>query len=93
MLEVKGLKSSEAILRGLVDGYSYLNEEAVFHAAIYTGLLTITWAFAIAAAAGSTQEQDEKLISFARDLIIKGSEKDRAWLEGTMLGYLFQQNQ
>lgn len=93
MLEVKGLKSSEVILRGLIAGYRSLNDEAVFHAAVYTGILIITWAFAIAAAAGSTPEQDEVLIGFARDLIIKGSEKDRTWLEGTVLGYLFQQRQ
>ncbi|PYH64194.1 phosphotransferase family protein [Aspergillus vadensis CBS 113365] len=88
---VKSVKIGRTILQHIIRGYPVLHEEEIFHTASYVGIMIITWAFAIGA--GMTREQEEQIILFARDLIVRSRERDRAWLETTIVGYLFQEAQ
>lgn len=84
--ELHGIDTDGAILRGLVKGYGLLDEGAIFHMAIYVGIQILNWTFATAH--GCSIEQEQKFVALARDLIIKGHERDRTWLTTTQLGCL-----
>ncbi|KAI1837793.1 hypothetical protein DTO006G1_4548 [Penicillium roqueforti] len=91
MATVKGVKIANTILQHIILGYPALKEEAIFHTASYMGLMIITWSFLLIE--GIKSEQEDALIGFARDLIVKGSQRDRAWLETTIVGHLFKKAQ
>ncbi|RAH61315.1 kinase-like protein [Aspergillus piperis CBS 112811] len=88
---VKGVKMGRTLLQHIIRGYPVLHEEEIFHTACYVGIMIIVWTFAIGI--GMTVEQEEQIILFARDLIVRSQERDRAWLETTIVGCLFQESQ
>lgn len=89
--ELKGIKSCEVFLQGLIAGYGESQGSSVYNIAVYFGIHILSWVSIITPE--TTKEQEEGLVRFARDLIIKGREKNRGWLEGTVMRYFFSERQ
>ncbi|KAH0593196.1 hypothetical protein MHUMG1_08918 [Metarhizium humberi] len=86
MNELKELEQGECILQGLIDGYQILHGEQPYHTIVYTGIQIL--ARATFMAASYPAEEQEALLRFGRDLVIRGRERDLQWLESTPIGYL-----
>lgn len=84
----KGIDSCAALLQGFVDGYKPLTRSQLFHVAIYTGINILAWFPYVAAPL--TKEQEEQLMSYGRDMILKGQEEDLKWLEHSFIGPIFK---
>lgn len=84
----KGVGSCTALLQGFVDGYKPLSKKQLSCVAVYTGIQILAWAPVIAAPL--TREQEEQLVSYGRDLILKGKEEDWGWLETSYIGPIFR---
>ena len=89
--ELKGIKACEVILQGLIAGYGVSQGSSVYNIAVYFGIHILSWVSIIAPK--TTREQEEGLVRFARDPILKGREKDRGWLENTIMRYFFSEGQ
>lgn len=89
--ELKGVKSCEVILQGLIAGYGESQGSSVYNIAVYFGIHILSWVSIITPE--TAKEEEEGLVRFARDLIIKGREKDCGWLEGTVMRYFFSERQ
>ncbi|KAJ5757275.1 uncharacterized protein N7511_007457 [Penicillium nucicola] len=83
----KALDVCGIILENLAASYEIANDDVAFDIVSHIGIQMISWAFI--SAAGCSKDEEEQLLTFARDLIIKGHERDREWLAKSPLGCLF----
>lgn len=84
----KGVGSCTSLLQGFVDGYKPLSKKQLSSVAVYTGIQILAWAPVVAAPL--TREQEEQLVNYGRDLILKGKEEDWEWLETSYIGPIFR---
>jgi hypothetical protein len=79
----KGLDVCGIILENLVASYDVANDDAAFDIASHVGIQIISWSFI--SAAGCKKDEEERILAFAQDLIIKGHQRDREWLAKSTL--------
>jgi len=84
----KSVGSCTALLQGFVDGYKPLSKKQLASVAVYTGIQLLAWAPVVAAPI--TREQEEQLVSYGRDLILKGKKEDWGWLENSYIRPIFR---
>jgi hypothetical protein len=87
LVQAEDITACQWIIQGLANGYGALEDESVFHLAVFAGLHILMLLL-------TNKELDEikkeKLVLFSRDLITKGKLKDRSLLETTMLRYFLE---
>ncbi|CZR69204.1 uncharacterized protein PAC_19104 [Phialocephala subalpina] len=79
-------------IEGFLEGYGPLDDDFAFRTAIHTGVHVLGWYNRRnpAAALRGTPEQIQSFVTFGRDLILKGWEKDKKWFEHSVFASLFQ---
>ncbi|KAA8641716.1 hypothetical protein EYZ11_007145 [Aspergillus tanneri] len=81
---------SDQVLQGLARGYQSLDEDSMFHVVFYAGLHLL---MVLLTEGEPNTPMQNKMVGFARDCIVKGSQHDRQWLETTSLKYLLVASQ
>lgn len=84
----KGVGSCTALLQGFADGYKPLSKKQLSSVAVYTGIHILAWGPVVMAPL--TREQEGQLVSYGKDLILKGKEEDWGWLETSYIGPIFR---
>ncbi|KAJ8113037.1 hypothetical protein ONZ43_g5248 [Nemania bipapillata] len=87
----KGAAASIPAMRGFMDGYGPVDEEFAYRIAIHAGVHLICWYYRRDRNSPLPYPLPKVLAAliFGRDLILKGWAKDKSWLQTTMLGPLF----
>ncbi|KAJ5777292.1 hypothetical protein N7520_000538 [Penicillium odoratum] len=73
-----------AVIRGFIEGYSPLHEDAIFKFSIHIGLFLLLWDVALPGPHDADKVAD--LVALARDLVVSGWERDLHALLKTFLG-------
>lgn len=81
-------------LRGFVDGYGQLSDEMAFRTAIHAGVHLIGWYNRRSpnSPLKGTQDQISHAITLGIDFVVRGWEKDKNWLEQSVLAPLFNRS-
>ncbi|KAJ5275293.1 hypothetical protein N7505_003838 [Penicillium chrysogenum] len=74
------------MINGFIRGYGRLDQELAFRIAIQVGIRLFAWTLYRPEV---TNDDMEEITGISQHLIIKGSEKDQAWLEKSFVGCLF----
>ena len=74
------------VLRGFIQGYGPIDDDLAFRTAIYTGVHLICWK----TRGSPVSTKEEEGMKLGQDLILKGWEKDRQWLAGSVLAVFFK---
>ena len=79
------------VLNGVLRSYPVRSEDSAFCivAALGTWLFMWPWWCSPPPPSSGTTQDIEELVVFARDLVVKGLERDRCWLKNTVLAPLF----
>lgn len=78
-------------IEAFVEGYGGLNDKMAFRTAIHVGVHLLGWYTRRAPTTPlkGSPEQIASAVKLGKDLIVKGWEKDRAWLEASVMAPLF----
>ncbi|KAH8765989.1 kinase-like domain-containing protein [Diaporthe sp. PMI_573] len=94
LYERNHFKDSDAVLpamKGFADGYGRISDEMAFRTAIHAGVHLICWHIRRNPNLPLSAPMEKVLsaLTIGRDLVLKGWEKDRLWLENSVLAALF----
>ncbi len=79
-------------IEGFIQGFGPVSEEMAFRTAIHAGVQLICWCKRGPPNRRHAWAPPEKIagvVKLGMELVVKGWEKDREWLGGSMLGGLF----
>jgi len=90
-------KGSDAVLpamKGFADGYGRISDEMAFRTAIHAGVHLICWHIRRNPNLPLSAPTEKVLsaLTIGRDLVLKGWDKDRWWLENSVLAPLFAEH-
>ena len=85
------LDTAISTMEGVIEGYGALSDEMAFQTAIYVGVHLISW-YNRRPREGPKVAPPEVIVAgltVGRDFMVKGWEKDRAFIQGSALASLF----
>jgi len=84
----KGIDAGEWLVKGFLAGYGALGDDRAFRAAIHVGCHLVVIGGTVAG--WGSPEDVTRVVSFGRDMMVKGYEKDVAWFKGGPLDSMFK---
>ncbi|KAI0104218.1 kinase-like domain-containing protein [Nemania sp. FL0031] len=87
----KGVEASIPAMKGFIEGYGPLSEDLAYRVAVHTGVHLICWYYRRNRNAPLPHPLPKVLaaLSIGRDLIVKGWTKDKTWLQTSIIGSMF----
>lgn len=83
----KDITAGDWLVEGFLEGYGTFTRDEALRIAIHVGCHLVVIGGSVAG--WGSPADIERVVTYGRDAMIKGWEKDAAWFEGSILGRLF----